>query len=147
MLLQELQAIFDPTFHDQSYGFRPRRSAHDAVAAAQEYVRSGKDWVVDMDITKFFDRAKGRCVQPPDAENRTSGGVGGCRSAIPGTRPVRDLGNRLEVLESLAVVRCAGLFAFIGATVLPALLAAPLWFRDLIDCPARRAIAALAFTM
>jgi RNA-directed DNA polymerase len=56
MLLQVLQAIFDPTFHDQSYGFRPRRSAHDAVAAAQGYVRSGKDWVVDMDITKFFDR-------------------------------------------------------------------------------------------
>lgn len=56
MLLQVLQAIFDPKFHDQSYGFRPRRSAHDAVSAAQEYVRSGKDWVVDMDITKFFDR-------------------------------------------------------------------------------------------
>jgi len=32
-------------------------------------------------------RVKGRCVQPPDAENRTSGGVGGCRGAIPGTRP------------------------------------------------------------
>jgi group II intron reverse transcriptase/maturase len=56
MLLQVLQAIFDPTFHDRSYGFRPGRSAHDAVQAAQEYVRSGKDWVVDMDITKFFDR-------------------------------------------------------------------------------------------
>ena len=56
MLLQVLQAIFDPSFHDRSYGFRPGRSAHDAVAAAQEYIRSGKDWVVDMDITKFFDR-------------------------------------------------------------------------------------------
>lgn len=56
MLLQQLQAIFDPTFHPNSHGFRPRHSAHDAVAAAQEYVRSGKDWVVDMDITKFFDR-------------------------------------------------------------------------------------------
>lgn len=56
MLLQVLQAIFDPTFHDQSQGFRPGRSAHDAVAAAQGYVRSGKNWVVDMDITKFFDR-------------------------------------------------------------------------------------------
>ena len=57
MLLQVLQTIFDPSFHDRSYGFRPGRSAHDAVAAAQEYIRSGKDWVVDMDITKFLDAA------------------------------------------------------------------------------------------
>jgi group II intron reverse transcriptase/maturase len=56
MLLQVLQAIFDPTFSAQSYGFRPGKSAHDAVRAAQNYVQAGKDWVVDMDITKFFDR-------------------------------------------------------------------------------------------
>ena len=55
MLLQKLQAIFDPLFSPHSYGFRPGRSAHDAVRAAQTYARSGKDWVVDMDITKFFD--------------------------------------------------------------------------------------------
>jgi group II intron reverse transcriptase/maturase len=55
MLLQVLQPIFDPTFSEQSHGFRPRRSAHDAVRAAQTYVRAGKNWVVDMDITKFFD--------------------------------------------------------------------------------------------
>ena len=56
MLLQKLQAIFDPTFHAQSFGFRPGKSAHDAVRTAQSYVQAGKDWVVDMDITKFFDR-------------------------------------------------------------------------------------------
>jgi RNA-directed DNA polymerase len=56
MLLQKLQTIFDPTFHAQSFGFRPGKSAHDAVRAAQNYVQAGKDWVVDMDITKFFDR-------------------------------------------------------------------------------------------
>jgi RNA-directed DNA polymerase len=56
MLLQALQPIFDPTFSDHSYGFRPGRSAHEAVRAAQTYARAGKDWVVDMDITKFFDR-------------------------------------------------------------------------------------------
>jgi group II intron reverse transcriptase/maturase len=56
MLLRELQAIFDPPFSAHSYGFRPGRSAHDAVRAAQSYVQAGKDWVVDMDITKFFDR-------------------------------------------------------------------------------------------
>jgi RNA-directed DNA polymerase len=56
MVLQVLQPIFDPTFSESSYGFRPGRSAHDAVRAAQGYVREGKNWVVDMDITKFFDR-------------------------------------------------------------------------------------------
>ena len=56
MLLQVLQAIFDPLFHANSYGFRPGRSAHDAVQAAQTYVQEGKDWVIDMDVTKFFDR-------------------------------------------------------------------------------------------
>lgn len=56
MLLQVLQAIFDPTFSTQSFGFRPGKSAHDAVRTAQNYVQAGKDWVVDMDIAKFFDR-------------------------------------------------------------------------------------------
>lgn len=55
MLLQVLQPIFDPTLSPHSYGFRPGRSAHDAVRAAQAYAQSGKSWVVDMDITKFFD--------------------------------------------------------------------------------------------
>ena len=54
-LLQVLQPIFDPRFSESSYGFRPRRSAHDAVRAAQGYVREGKDWVVDIDIAQFFD--------------------------------------------------------------------------------------------
>jgi len=56
MLLQMLQPIFDPTFSPNSYGFRPGRSAHDAVRAAQRHVQAGKDWLVDIDITKFFDR-------------------------------------------------------------------------------------------
>jgi RNA-directed DNA polymerase len=55
MLLQELTPIFDPGFSEHSYGFRPGRSAHDAVRAAQRYAQGGKDWVVDLDITKFFD--------------------------------------------------------------------------------------------
>ena len=56
MLLQALQPVFDPAFSAHSFGFRPGKSAHDAVRAAQNYVQAGKDWVVDMDITKFFDR-------------------------------------------------------------------------------------------
>ena len=56
MLLQVLQPVFDPTFSEHSYGFRPGRSAHGAVKAAREHIRAGKVWVVDMDITQFFDR-------------------------------------------------------------------------------------------
>ncbi len=55
-LLQVMQPIFDPGFSKSSYGFRPRRSAHQAVQAAQKYVRSGQRWVVDLDLEKFFDR-------------------------------------------------------------------------------------------
>ena len=55
MLLQSLTPIFDPSFSEHSYGFRPGRSAQDAVRAAQKYAQEGKDWVVDIDITRFFD--------------------------------------------------------------------------------------------
>ena len=55
MLLQVLTTIFDPGFSEHSYGFRPGRSAQDAVRAAQKYAQAGKDWVVDLDITRFFD--------------------------------------------------------------------------------------------
>lgn len=55
MLLQAMTPIWEPRFSEHSYGFRPGRSAHDAVRAAQGYTREGKDWVVDLDIAKFFD--------------------------------------------------------------------------------------------
>ena len=55
-VLQVLQRDFDPTFSNHSYGFRPGRSAHQAVAAAQEHLASGYRWVVDLDVEKFFDR-------------------------------------------------------------------------------------------
>ena len=55
MLLQAMTPILEPRFSEHSYGFRPGRSAHDAVRAAQGYAQEGKDWVVDIDITKFFD--------------------------------------------------------------------------------------------
>ncbi|MBE0643563.1 MAG: group II intron reverse transcriptase/maturase [Bacteroidetes bacterium] len=54
-LAQILTPLFEPNFSEHSYGFRPGRSAHDAVTAAQAYVREGRGWVVDMDIEKFFD--------------------------------------------------------------------------------------------
>ena len=55
-LHQVLQPIFEPTFSDASYGFRPGRNAHQALRRAQQYVTSGKRWVVDIDLEKFFDR-------------------------------------------------------------------------------------------
>ena len=55
-LNQVLSPIFDPNFSRSSYGFRPGRSAHQAVRQAQAYVASGKRWLVDIDLEKFFDR-------------------------------------------------------------------------------------------
>jgi len=55
-VMQALQRIWDPTFSEHSYGFRPNRSAHQAVAKAQEYLAEGYTWVVDFDLEKFFDR-------------------------------------------------------------------------------------------
>ncbi len=54
-LAQVLSAAFDASFSDHSYGFRPGRSAHDAVKAAQAFIQSGKSWVVDIDLAAFFD--------------------------------------------------------------------------------------------
>ena len=53
---QVLEPMFDPTFSESSYGFRPGRSAHQALKRAQEYVRDGYEIVVDIDVEKFFDR-------------------------------------------------------------------------------------------
>jgi RNA-directed DNA polymerase len=55
-LLQVLQPLLDPTFSQHSYGFRPGRSAHQAVHAAQAHIESGCRVVVDVDLEKFFDR-------------------------------------------------------------------------------------------
>lgn len=55
-LLQVLSPIFETYFSNSSYGFRPGRSAHQAIIQAKEYVQEGREWVVDMDLEKFFDR-------------------------------------------------------------------------------------------
>jgi RNA-directed DNA polymerase len=55
-VMQVLQRRWDRTFSDHSYGFRPGRSAHQAVAQAQQYIAEGYRWVVDLDLEKFFDR-------------------------------------------------------------------------------------------
>jgi group II intron reverse transcriptase/maturase len=54
-LHQVLRPLFEATFSEQSYGFRPGRSAHDAVRVAKSYIENGKSWVVDIDLERFFD--------------------------------------------------------------------------------------------
>lgn len=53
---QEMMGYYEPYFSENSYGFRPGRSAHDAVVQAAQYVSEGREWVVDIDLEKFFDK-------------------------------------------------------------------------------------------
>jgi RNA-directed DNA polymerase len=55
LMLQVLQPQWDPTFHEHSFGFRPGRSAHQAIEKAQAFVQGGRRWCVDVDLEKFFD--------------------------------------------------------------------------------------------
>jgi RNA-directed DNA polymerase len=55
-VMQVLQRSWDHTFSESSYGFRPGRSAHQAVTRAQQHIAAGYRWVVDLDLEKFFDR-------------------------------------------------------------------------------------------
>lgn len=55
-IAQVLTPIYDPTFSEHSYGFRPKRRAHDAVRKARSYLEEGYRWVIDMDLEKFFDK-------------------------------------------------------------------------------------------
>jgi RNA-directed DNA polymerase len=55
-VMQVLQGRWDRTFSEHSHGFRPQRSAHQAVGKAQQYIAAGNRWVVDLDLEKFFDR-------------------------------------------------------------------------------------------
>jgi len=55
-VLQVLQKRWDPTFSDHSHGFRPGRSARQAVREAQQYIAEGYRWCVDLDLEQFFDR-------------------------------------------------------------------------------------------
>jgi len=52
-VMQVLQRRWDPTFSEHSHGFRPKRSAHQAIAKAQQYIAAGRRWVVDLDLEKF----------------------------------------------------------------------------------------------
>lgn len=70
-VLQVLQKRWDPTFSEHSYGFRPGRSAHQAVAQAQRYIAEGYNYVVDIDLEKFFDRVNHDMLMARVAERVT----------------------------------------------------------------------------
>lgn len=53
---QVLEPLYEPTFHASSHGFRPERSCHTAIAEARQHLDEGYEWVVDLDLEKFFDR-------------------------------------------------------------------------------------------
>jgi group II intron reverse transcriptase/maturase len=53
---QVLEPLYEPTFHASSHGFRPKRSCHTAIAEARQHLEEGHEWVVDLDLEKFFDR-------------------------------------------------------------------------------------------
>src|SRR5919198_1074503 len=53
---QQLEPRWEPTFHPSSHGFRPERSCHTAIAEAKQHLEDGHEWVVDLDLEKFFDR-------------------------------------------------------------------------------------------
>ena len=57
-LSQVLVPIFDPGFSERSFGFRPGRSAHEAIKRAQRDMAEGREWAVDLDLDRFFDRVQ-----------------------------------------------------------------------------------------
>src|SRR5499427_4946650 len=67
-VMQVLQRNWDSTFSNYSYGFRPGRSAHQAVAQAQRYIAAGYGWVIDLDLEKFFDRVNPAKLMGPIAK-------------------------------------------------------------------------------
>jgi RNA-directed DNA polymerase len=70
-VMQVLQGRWDRTFSEGSYGFRPGRSAHQAVAQAQKYIAEGYGWCVDLDLEKFFDRVnQSRQTDGSDCQTR-----------------------------------------------------------------------------
>jgi group II intron reverse transcriptase/maturase len=92
-LAQVLSPLFEPRFSAHSYGFRPGRSAHQAVAAAQAYVREGYDWVVDIDLEKFFDRVNHDLLTPAPA---VGAGVARVARVVKDKRVLRLIRRYLE---------------------------------------------------
>ena len=74
-IAQVLTPIYEPKFVETSYGFRPKRSAHDALKKSREYLNAGKVWTVDMDLEKFFDTVNQSKLMEKLARDITDGRV------------------------------------------------------------------------
>mgnify|MGYP001585977516 CR=1 FL=1 len=85
-MLQVLQPLFDPTFSPFSFGFRPGCSAHDAIACAQQFVQGGRTWVVDLDLSKFFDRVNHDILMGRLAKRIADKGSAAPDQALPASR-------------------------------------------------------------
>jgi RNA-directed DNA polymerase len=96
---QELSRYYDPIFSESSHGFRPGRSAHQAIRQASKYVREGKEWVVDIDLEKFFDK-----INHDRLMQRLSKGIGDKRLL----RLIRAYLNAGMMNEGLIEQRTAG---------------------------------------
>ena len=90
-VMQVLQSRWDRTFSDHSYGFRPGRSAHQAVEAAQQYVAEGYRWCVDLDLEKFF---RPGFARQTDGQNRRQGQRSATAEADPVVSEGRGDGRR-----------------------------------------------------
>ena len=91
-VMQVLQRRGDRTFSDHSYGFRPGRSAHQAVAKAQQYIAEGRGWCVDLDLEKFFDSSQSRQT---DGSYRQAGRGQAAAETHPGILECRGYGERV----------------------------------------------------
>ena len=65
-MAQKLQEVYEPKFSEGSYGYRPNRSAQDAIERILSYANEGYDWVIDMDLEKFFDTDLAQLISSAD---------------------------------------------------------------------------------
>jgi group II intron reverse transcriptase/maturase len=112
-LLQVLQPLIDPTFSEHSYGFRPGRRAQDAVLAAQRYAQQGCHTVVDVDLSKFFDRVNHDILIDRLSKRVNAAGV--IRLVAPHLpRPLRGSCRRDQPTASACTKRQIGALFFRG---------------------------------
>ncbi len=98
-VLQVLEPIFEPTFHDSSHGFRPNRGAHTAIAEAVRHLKDGYRTVVDLDLAKFFDRVHHQRLLARIAERVTDQRIVRLIRLVLTARVVMPDGTRLAVQE------------------------------------------------
>jgi len=114
-VMQVLQRRWDRTFSEHSYGFRPGRSAHQAVQQAQQYIAAGYRWVVDLDLEKFFDRVNHDKLMATIAER--VGDRQALREALRAQNPLGRFGTPEEAAGPV-VFFCSPLSDYVTGEVL-----------------------------